>query len=181
MNITDNTFKDLAQVYRDLLFLLNKAVDIVELQPLNEFLQLNGMRRITEVTISNLDELIKNTRIYYEELKVFYEKELFRKPVYNFSYLESFPDYRKQAINGLRVLNERILTSDNNDRIIISNFINYQLNSINELLLIVRDSLRDSSVDLPFRDYIERFQLQDIERNEIIAQSEDGISHHPIS
>ena len=50
MEITNNTFKDLSQAYRDLLFLLNKAVDIIELQPLNEFLTLKRLKRVSEAT-----------------------------------------------------------------------------------------------------------------------------------
>ncbi|GBU28952.1 hypothetical protein R84B8_02514 [Treponema sp. R8-4-B8] len=155
MTITNDTFKDMAQSYRDLLFLLNKAENIIEMELINELCEKNGYRRITEAAISNLNELIKNSNVYNKELTKYYENELFLKSTYNFSYLESFPAYRQQAINGLRVLNERLLKTIGEDKILIQEFINSELNAINKILLIVRTVLTNSSVNTPFTNYIE--------------------------
>ena len=97
-----------------------------------------------------------------------YEKGSF----HNFMALEHLPKYRKMMINGLRVLHERAKNTKNaKEKQIITQFSQKLLTAINEVLGIIRDISSAKSINPPFRDYVERFQLQDIITDEIIPST----------
>ena len=179
-NTPIDVFFKLTDHYRDLLVLLEQARDIISMQPINEMLVRHGEKRISETTVSVLGELIKDTKAYKQNLLKYHQNKIYENgSFHNFMALELLPKYRGMMINGLRVLYERAKnTRQNEDRIAILSFIQEHVESVNQLLIFIRDISATKSINTPFRDYVERFGLQDITTDEIISSSDDGILHN---
>ena len=108
-NASKDVFVELMDYYRGLLVLLEQAIDIINMQPINEMLVRHGEKRIFEATVSVLGELLKDTKAYQQNLINYQRDELYTKgPFHNFMALENLPKYRNIMVMGYEFcMNER--------------------------------------------------------------------------